>query len=52
MLHTLLTAYIEILGTGHGPDSQAARTFLNAHRQNTRFVRCALIAAFYWSTRH
>jgi len=52
MLHDLLAIYIELLNSDHGPESQAATSFVQEHSHNMRFIRCASIAAFYWSTRH
>lgn len=52
MLHALLAVYIELLNSNHDPKSRAATSFVKNYSHNKRFVRCASIAAFYWSTRH
>jgi len=51
-LHALLAAYIELLNSNHGPESETAKSFVRDYNHNKRFVRCASIAAFYWTARH
>jgi len=51
-LHALIARYIKLLDKNQGPDSAEAISFVEEHSRNTRFMRCASIAAFYWSTRH
>ena len=50
-LHAMIARYIELLEKNQGPDSAEATSFVHDHRYNTRFVRCAAVAAFYWRTR-
>ena len=51
-LLALLQQYLKTMDQHNGPDSAEAKKFVEAHKDNVRFVRQAKTASLLWKLRH